>query len=1047
MLSTANFSKYCLSLLGCLMISFVYAQKSSIKEETRSLKTYPFSDPDPVPILTDNPKIYPYFKYEGYSSEGKPQDWKVVKLENDLVEVYILPEVGGKVWGAIEKSTGEEFIYRNEVMKFRNISMRGPWTSGGIEFNFGIIGHHPSTATPVDYVIEEHEDGSVSCTVGNIDLASRTQWRVKIILPKGKALFETEAHWYNPTPMQQSYYNWMTGAAPARSDFEFFTPGDEYLTHPGEAKPWPLDDMGRNLSLYKENNFGPSKSYHVVGEYNDFFGGYYHDAKYGFGHWGEYEAIPGQKLWLWNLSRSGGIWEDLLTDTDGQYIEFQAGRLFVQYSPGSHVNPVTQATFEPYSHDIWRELWFPIKEIGGMSEVSESAVMNVEESGDKIQIGINAFQASEAQLKILSDGKVLHSETIKLAAMEVFNKTYDSKGAKDFEVILEELDLHYTSDPRDRLIERPFDMAPFPKTTNSAEKLYKEGMEAYKYREYAKAKTKFDQALANEPRHAGTRVALGEFHYRNGEYDKGLAYVKKALQLDTYNADANYVAGILYRGKGDWINAKESLGWAARSMTYRSNAYAQMAEILLAEKNYTKAIRYADKSLDFNRFNINAWQVLSISGRKTNNKGQAENAITNILEMDAINHFARFERYQLSKSEADKQALQNSHRSELAFQTYLELAIDYVNKGQKEEAREVLALAPSHALIELWKAYLGEAGALDKMLSMSPERVFPFRRETLHVLEWAKSQRKHWKIDYYLALNLWGKNRQVEAAKLMQGIKDPNIRHAPFYQARADLLQKTQGIDPYKDLEKAFDYGRKDWRNWRSMTAYYAEHGRANEALKQADRSRMEFPDNYAVGMDYAEALIQSRQYAFAIERLQGLEVLPFEGASAGRSLYEQAHYRESVRLIQQKKYKQAIKLLIQSKEWPENLGVGKPFDPDERIPDFLLAHCYDKMGNEKMSMNHWKTCADYSQRHVNQTSLTHALALAAIERSQNKGEAAAFLQLILNSGHAASPATEWVAAVFTENKEKLERLLDMNSTLAKQEEVTFVSEILKIEK
>ena len=57
-------------------------------------------------------------------------------MENEHIEVYVLPEVGGKIWGAIDKSNGEEFIYRNEVMKFRNISLRGPWTSGGIEFNF-----------------------------------------------------------------------------------------------------------------------------------------------------------------------------------------------------------------------------------------------------------------------------------------------------------------------------------------------------------------------------------------------------------------------------------------------------------------------------------------------------------------------------------------------------------------------------------------------------------------------------------------------------------------------------------------------------------------------------------------------------------------------------------------------------------------------------------------------------------------------------------------------------------------------------------------------
>ena len=171
--------------------------------------------------------------------------------------------------------------------------MRGPWTSGGIEFNFGLIGHHPSTATPVDYVIQENEDGSVSCIVGNIDLPSRTQWRVKINLPKDYAGFFTEAVWYNPTSLHQSYYNWMSAAAPATNDLEFFTPGNAYLEHSGESKNWPINENGKNLSKYNQNNFGPSKSYHVVGELNDFFGGYYKNSRYGYGHWGNYEDIPG----------------------------------------------------------------------------------------------------------------------------------------------------------------------------------------------------------------------------------------------------------------------------------------------------------------------------------------------------------------------------------------------------------------------------------------------------------------------------------------------------------------------------------------------------------------------------------------------------------------------------------------------------------------------------------------------------------------------------------------------------------------------------------
>ncbi|MCP4976742.1 MAG: DUF5107 domain-containing protein, partial [Maribacter sp.] len=115
------------------------AQSVTIKEEIKSLDTYGFGKPNPVPILSDNPKIFPYFKFEQYDHTSKKKDWKVVTLENDYIKVLVLPEIGGKVWGAIEKSTGEEFLYKNEVIKFRNIAMRGPWTSGGIEFNFGII--------------------------------------------------------------------------------------------------------------------------------------------------------------------------------------------------------------------------------------------------------------------------------------------------------------------------------------------------------------------------------------------------------------------------------------------------------------------------------------------------------------------------------------------------------------------------------------------------------------------------------------------------------------------------------------------------------------------------------------------------------------------------------------------------------------------------------------------------------------------------------------------------------------------------------------------
>jgi len=164
--------KYAIAALGLLFAQFCWGQQTELSPERTTFTTYPFSDPSPVPSLAYRPDIYPYFKFEGYSVDPVRQEWNLITLENDHLKVSIMPEIGGRVWGAVEKSTGKGFIYENEVVKFRNIAMRGPWTSGGIEFNFGIIGHAPSTATPVDYLMYENEDGSLTCIVGTMDWIS-----------------------------------------------------------------------------------------------------------------------------------------------------------------------------------------------------------------------------------------------------------------------------------------------------------------------------------------------------------------------------------------------------------------------------------------------------------------------------------------------------------------------------------------------------------------------------------------------------------------------------------------------------------------------------------------------------------------------------------------------------------------------------------------------------------------------------------------------------------------------------------------------------------
>ncbi len=613
-----------------------------ITEEVTTLPTYPFSEPNPVPILSRDPRLYPYHSFDGYSATAEPREWKVVRLENDFIEVFVLPEAGGKVWGAVVKETGHEFIYRNEVMKFRNIALRGPWTSGGIEFNFGVIGHTPATATPVDYVIRENPDGSVSCWVGGMDPPSRTHWRVEIRLPADRAYFETNVLWYNPTPLEQPYYNWMTAAAFAQDDLEMSIPGDAFLTHPGGERSWPLDDQGRSLPLYDNNRFGGSKSYHVVGELNDFFGGYFHEEDYGFGHWARYEDMPGQKLWLWALSRQGGIWEDLLTDTDGQYIEFQAGRLFVQYQPGDERNPITQAAFDPMSASRWTETWFPLEETGGLTDASRDGAMYVSHEGDRLAITVNAFGAVEDTLKVWSEDRLVTSIPVDLEVLDPFRAAVEVPAGGSYRVQLRALGLDYDSDPSGRLLGRPFSTDPGAVSdTPEADRVVFQAKELLKGRRHGAARELFNAALSLEPWNRDAHLGLAELLYRAGLNGPGLDHVNRVLQLDAYDAKANFLAGTLYRALERTADARDAFGWAARSTGYRSAAYAQLAEIMIGQSEYAEAARYARLAVDYDRHSVPGWRVLAIVGRLTGGRVLAREAVDELLTVDQLGEESR----------------------------------------------------------------------------------------------------------------------------------------------------------------------------------------------------------------------------------------------------------------------------------------------------------------------------------------------------------------------------------------------------------------------
>lgn len=921
---------------------------ASVSEKRETVRTYPFSDPDPVPIFArssmwgQGSRLYPYSFFDGFASRAEDRDWTVVRLENAHLSVAVLPEVGGKVWGASDKAAGREFLYTNHVLKFRQIALRGPWTSGGIEFNFGVVGHAPTTATPVDFLTRRNPDGSAGVVVGALDLPSRTRWSVTVTLPKDAAHFETRARWINPTPFDQSYYAWSCAAVRTAGDLRYIFPGRYSIGHDYSVplEPWPVDREGLDLSAYRNNASPGSKSYFTVGEYDDFYGAWYETSDSGFGHWARPDEVPGRKVWIWDQSRQGEIWVDLLTDKDGQYTEPQAGRLY---------NQSDHESFPPGRTDTWRELWFPYREIGPMVKASPWAVLGAKPAAGRTVLGIFALQPLDEEVVITAPGRELLRTRIALATGKTWTGEIELGSETPFRLALGDK-LRYDSDPDARRLERPLRFRNAGEGTT--EGLFLSARRLENERRYGQALEKYEAVTAREPLHIRALARLAGLRARRGEDEVALETAGRALAVAMYDPEANYFYGVAARRLGRFADARETFGWAARSGELRAAALTQLAEISLLEKDAPGAIEYARKALTAGPEYSAAWDILAAALRRAGRKAEAEAACRSVLEFDPLDHLARFEIYLADPTAAKLAAFRAPIRGEMPHESCLEMAMFYVRNGLDGDALTLLRNAPEHPEVALWTAWLLKDGppeesgaALDKALAMSPRLVFPFREESIPVFRWAMDRRPgDWKPRYYLGLVFWAKERMDEARALLDRCDEAGF--GPLFMARAALRESGDPSGARADYEKAVALDAADWRARHALANFHLRRGDAGDALAAARAAVERFPEDGPLRVDLVKALLASGRNDEAAGILDVIEALPYEGASEIHALFVQAQVRLALEKIRVRDFAAAVVHLDKSKEYPERLGTGAPFDPDVRLQDGLAALCLDRLGD-----------------------------------------------------------------------------------------------------
>lgn len=1014
--------KMLILLCATSLLQPLFAQQATVTETVETVKTYPFSDPDPVADPSD--LFYPYFRFDGFSAKGTDRQWKVVSLENDYIKLTLFPEIGGKIWGAVDKTTGKEFIYNNHVVKFRDIAMRGPWTSGGIEFNFGIIGHAPTSSTPVDYVTRQKPDGSVSCYVSSYELVTRTLWTVEVNLPKDKAYFTTTTTWHNSSSIDQPYYQWMNAGYPAAGNAEFCYPGTNYIGHGGELHSFPLDEQGRDISWYEKNDFGNSKSYHIVGKYNDFYGAYWHDNDFGSIHHADYDEKLGMKIFLWGLSREGGIWEDLLTDTNGQYIELQSGRMYNQPASNSSLTPYKHTAFGPQATDRWTEYWFPVKGIKGVSKASRIGALNVLREDGFLKLYFSPLQKLSTTIKLYEGEKEMNSIPLNCGVLETWKDSIPlnkAVAAGRLKVVVGEDLLVYSEVPSDNITSRPKQL-PADFDWSSAYGLYTQGEQWMNQKVLDKAEKFLLASLEKDPYFVPALTDLASLYYRQGRYDEALARCETALSINTYDGDVNYLYGLCNMALGNHTDAKDGFSVASYSPRVRSAAYEKLAEMYLMDRNWTKAEHYALRSKEFNQMNLSADHVLMVVYRKTNQPEKAKALIDPLLEDLPLYHAARFEQlYQGEGSGHPIDDLQSLIRNELPFETYMELAEWYESVGCTEEALSLLSCAGNYPIALYKQAYLlhqagnddESRGMLQRAGALSPAMVFPFRPSSLKALEWAKTVQPDWKIDYYEALIRWANQDKAKALELLENCGEAD--YAPFYLSRASL---KEGESRLADLLKA-EQIEMSWRTGFALINHYVANNQWQKAVETGKKYTKKYPSNYYIGLKYAKALCETGQYQPCISLLSRMQVLPNEGSYAGRAVYREANLYRAMEQLSHKNYKQVVKSVETSKEWPENLGVGKPYDNmiDNRLEDYLEAKAAAGQGDSRKTSALLAAVADYtiSRSHFESGNLLSALAL----RESGKVQEADHMVAAWSTDFPENRVVQWCTAIYRGEKEK----------------------------
>lgn len=998
-------------------------QSESVRcwEQQIVIPTYPVQDADPNPMFFEkrvyqgsSGKVYPNPFTDRVALEKMNEVYRAITLENEYIQLIILPEIGGRIFAGLDKTNQYNFFYRQNVIKPALVGLLGPWISGGVEFNWPQH-HRPSTFMPVHSRIEEHSDGSITVWLSEHDPMLRMKGMVGISLSPGKALVEAKVRLFNRTSLPQTFLWWANVAVHVNDDYQAFFPPDVTFVADHAKRAISSFPIARNsyygvdyrpgtdISWYK--NIPVPTSYMVAESRYDFCGGYDHAQQAGIVHTSNHRVAPGKKLWTWGNAEFGYAWDRNLTDGAGPYVELMAGAYTDNQPDFSWLQPYETKAFEQY--------WYPIQQIGPAKEANKEAAVNLEFNTNRICVGVCVTSRRRVHIVLAQNGCSILEENIELTPGKPFTRALPATDAMPTEYDLSVFDVEgnkiiaYRPELKgDSKLPGPATEPPSPEEISSVEELYLTGLHLEQYRHATRSSEAYwQEGLKREPEHSRINNALGLAHLRKGEFAEAERHLARAIirltfrNPNPYDGESYYYLGLACLYQSNISGANDAFYKSVWTYACQSAGYYALASINAWRANLPLALEQVEQSLLTNSKNLKARALKASLLRKLDRTNEAQVVIDETLAFDCLDFRTLAERFLLSSEMHDLREYVSALEGDI--QTLLDVSYELAWSGLREDSFNILRACIEEGKFEhpmlwytlSWLAY--SFGREDesrkyavKAEAASPRYCFPARLEEMIVLETIVLQYpSSAKAFYYLGNLYYDKRRYDDAISCWRrsvdldgGFSIPwrNLGIAEF-----NVLHEPQTAD--RMYARAFTVNREDARLLYEWDQLKKRAGLASpeERLRSLDEHHELVACRDDLTVEYITLLNQCGEWQAALDHLGSRRFSPWEGGEGLVSAqYVCAHRALGREALSAGKAEEALGHFEAARYYPWNLGEGKHLLTLERDLDYFSGLAAERLEDVRLARFYW-TAASAPLPALGIHSYFQALALQALGKVQ----------------------------------------------------------------